>query len=531
MRPPDHLVRTGVHSSGAGESPPDRPAHGSVLLEAVGIVKKYPGVHALKGVSFELRAGEVHALLGENGAGKSTLVKIITGSERADEGEIRLRGERVEISSPRKAHDLGIGVIYQEVGQELIGSLSVAENIFLGREPVSRCVRRIRWRESRRRAYALLEQLSVDPTLAVRAVDELGVGERQSIAIAKALSADTSIVVMDEPTAALNEHERTALFRTVRRLKESGVGIVYISHRLDELREIADRVTVLRDGSLVGTTAASDDPSELIRMMVGHEIAEQYPREDIPPGEAVLAVDSLSGEGFSGVSLTVAAGQTVGIFGSTGCGSRELVRALYGLVPVAAGEVSLGGRKLALTSPRSAIAAGIALISDDRKLEGLLLSRSVRENVSAPTLAQLTSFGRIRRHEEARLAREQIESLDVRTPSIEQTTRYLSGGNQQKVVLAKWLRTSPRVFLLHEPTRGVDVGAKAEMYRLVNRMKREGAAVLLVSSELTEVLGIADHVLVMRGGRVVGEFDPTAPATTQAAVLHASSGAGDDRAA
>ena len=494
-----------------------------VILEALGIEKTYPGVHALRNVSFELRAGEVHALLGENGAGKSTLVKIMTGSEQADGGELRLLGQRVRISSPRQAHELGIGVIYQEVGQELIGSLSVAENIFLGREPRRRWTRRIAWSRIRRDARALLEQLAVDPRLARASVESLGIAEQQSVAIAKALSLDARIVVMDEPTAALNEQERAALFQTIHRLKRAGVGIVYISHRLDELPEIADRATVMRDGAVVGTVPAGTDAATLIRMMVGHELTEQYPREDIVRGGVVLSVQGLSGAGIEDVGFEVAGGETVGIFGSTGCGSRELVRTLFGLGSIRAGSVVVDGRAASLTSPRAAIASGFAFISDDRKAEGLLLQRTVRENMTAAVLGRLTSLGHINRRKESQLAGEYVDSLDVRTPGIGQITRYLSGGNQQKVVLAKWLASEPRVFLLHEPTRGVDVGAKAEIYRLINRLKRQGAAVLVVSTELTELLGISDRLLVMREGRVVKEFDPRAPQTTQSAVLHAAS--------
>ena len=508
----------------------------AAILQATGIVKNYPGVLALDGVDFDLERGEVHALLGENGAGKSTLVKILTGAEHSDDGEIRIGGDIVDVSTPRKAHENGIAAIYQDVGLELVPQLSVAENIYLGQEPRHRSGR-IAWSQIHSQAEELLRRLDFDPGFLREPVGRLGLGGQQIVAMAKALSLNARILIMDEPTASLNSHETGTLFKTVRALSQSGVGIIYISHRLEEVISCADRATVLRDGQVVGTvpvgagTEADMDPeasalqSQLVRMMVGRDLSEQYPRDLSAPGSPALVVEELSGGGgkFFGVSFTVHKGETVGIYGITGCGDGALIRSLFGLERTQSGTIKVLGEPKSFRSPRDAISCGIAFVSDDRKAEGVITERSVRENITAPMMRDLSSLGVINSRSEAALARSSVSELDIRTPTIDQLVRNLSGGNQQKVVFAKWLSSKAGVFLFHEPTRGIDVAAKAEIYRLINRLKASGAAVLIVTSELPEVFGICDRVLVMRRGSIVAELDPRAAETTQAMIFEVAS--------
>ena len=508
------------------------------LLEALRIVKNYPGVIALDKVDFSLERGEIHALLGENGAGKSTLVKVLTGAEQPDEGEVSIDGDVVDISTPRKAQENGVAVIHQDVSLGLVPQLSVGENIFLGREP--KCwPARIDWSALYSQAEELLQRLKFNPEFLREPVGSLSLGEQQVVAVAKALSLNAQIFIMDEPTASLNSHETEVLFNTMRALSGDGVGIVYISHRLEEVLSCAHRVTVLRDGRMVGTVAVGTgvgpeeertvaaQQSQIVRMMVGHDLAEKHPRSQPTPGPPALGLETVSGAGgrFSDVTMTVHEGETVGIYGITGCGSRELARSLFGLEPIQSGEVTILGESKSIRSPRDAISAGIAFISDDRSRDGLIGGRSVRENITAPILKSLTALGVIRSQQEVAVSRKHVSDLNIRTPTIDQLVRHLSGGNQQKVVFAKWLSSQARVFLFNEPTRGIDVAAKAEIYRLINNLKSNGAAILIVSSELPEVLGVCDRVLVMRRGSIVMELDPRATETTQARVFDiASSG-------
>jgi ABC-type sugar transport system ATPase subunit len=507
------------------------------LLQASAIVKSYPGVVALDRADFELRHGEVHALLGENGAGKSTLVRILTGAEQADSGEIRMDGDVVDVSTPRKAQANGIAAIYQDVSHELIPQLSVAENVYLGREPKRRPAR-IDWSQLRVGAEQALRRLDFDPGFLNEPVARLAIGERQTVAMAKALSLNTRVLIMDEPTASLNTHETATLFTTVRALSRAGVGIIYISHRLEELLACAHRVTVLRDGRVVGTVPVAPGPeaemggvpsaqqSQLVRMMVGHDVADQYPRDPPIPGTSSLILEGLSGAGgrFSGVDLTVHEGEAVGIYGITGCGNRELVRSIFGLEKIESGRLLIHGSPKSFRSPRDAISSGIAFIPDDRPSEGTVSGRSVRENITAPILRLLSSFGIIRSRREAALARSAVNDLNIKTPTIEQLISNLSGGNQQKIVFAKWLSSQARIFLFNEPTRGIDVAAKAEIYTLINRLKSNGVAILIVSSELPEVLGICDRVLVMRRGSIAAAFDPRSVETSQARIFDVASG-------
>jgi ribose transport system ATP-binding protein len=475
------------------------------LLEMSGIVKTFPGVRALDGVSFAVERGEVHALVGENGAGKSTLMKILAGADRADAGTIAVDGTPVSIDGPRAAELLGIGMIYQEFN--LVPELGAIENIVLGVEPARGPF--LDRRGAAALASTVLSELGVALPLDVPA-RRLPVAHQQMIEICKALVRKARLIVMDEPTASLSDRETDALFALIARLRAQGVAFVYISHRLEELPRVADRITVLRDGRAVGTRAAADLPqNELIRLMVGRPLDAHFP--DLPAVAAdapvVLRVRGLrSGDLVHDVDLTVHAGEVVGLAGLVGAGRTEIVRAIAGADVPRAGEVAVDGARVVVRDPRSAIAAGVVLITEDRKAQGLVLGMSVRENT---TLAHLDAYERggfVDRSAEIRVTAQEIADLRIRTPGPEQTVRNLSGGNQQKVVLAKWLIGVARVFLFDEPTRGIDVGAKAEIYTLMLELLRNGAAIVMVSSELPEVLGMSHRVLVVRGGGIVAEF-------------------------
>jgi ribose transport system ATP-binding protein len=477
------------------------------LLTMRDIVKTFPGVRALDGVTFDVRGGEVHALVGENGAGKSTLMKILAGAQPADSGEITIDGKSVAIDGPKTAERLGIGMIYQEFN--LVPDLGVIENIVLGVEP-----RRGLFLD-RSAAAARATKVLADLGIALpldRKARRLSVAEQQLTEIAKCLVRNARLIVMDEPTAALTEREIDALFALIAKLKAQGVAFVYISHRLEELPRIADRVTVLRDGRGVETRAmAQMPPEDLIRLMVGRALENHFPElPPVPPDAAVVldvrGVSSASAVRVNDVAFQVRAGEIVGLAGLVGAGRTEIVRAIAGADIPTKGEIRIGGERVVVRSPRSAIAAGIALITEDRKAQGLVLGMSVRENT---TLAHLGQFERglfIDKSAEMTAANAEIAELRIRTPSPEQLVRNLSGGNQQKVVLAKWLIGHARVFLFDEPTRGIDVGAKAEIYALMVELLRHGAAIVMVSSELPEVLGMSHRVLVVRGGEIRADF-------------------------
>jgi ABC-type sugar transport system ATPase subunit len=487
-----------------------------------GIGKSFPGVRALSGVSLTLNAGEVLALVGENGAGKSTLMKILSGALRADEGTIAIDGHEVQISSPHAAEMLGIGMIYQELN--LVPQLTAVDNILLGNEPTSRGL--LDRRVAHERARAVIQELGMDVPLDTPA-SRLSVGVQQLIEIAKALSRHARIIVMDEPSAALTDRETDALFAIIKRLKASGTGIIYISHRMEELPKIADRITVLRDGSVIETRASSEfPPDEIIRAMVGRPLHAQFPvlpavADDAP---VVLDVSHLRrGQIVNDVSLRVRRGEIVGLAGLVGAGRTEIVRAIAGADVPDSGEVRIDGTLYRLRSPADAIEAGIAFITEDRKGQGLVLGMTLRENITLAHLDQFVSKDLlIDEHREKSTAERMIQELHVRTPSEEQLVRNLSGGNQQKIVLAKWLLGNARVFLFDEPTRGVDVGAKAEIYGLMLQLLQNGAAILMVSSELPEVLGMSHRILAVRGGRIVREF--THAEATPDAVIAAATG-------
>jgi ribose transport system ATP-binding protein len=467
-----------------------------------GITKHFPGVTALDGVDFELERGEVHVILGENGAGKSTLIKMLSGAYQPDEGEILFEGEPVRVPSAAVAQGLGISTIYQEFN--LVPQLTVAENVFLGRQPRRLgIVDRRRMREEARR---LLERIKVrvDPDALVSA---LGVAQRQMVEIAKALSLEARVLIMDEPTASLSGQEVQRLFEIVRGLKQEEVGVIFISHHLEEVTEIGDRVTVLRDGKLVGQVPATTDHSELVRMMVGRSIEDQFPRRRPEIGDVLLEVRDLSREGaLEEVSLRVRAGEVVGIAGIVGAGRTELARAIFGVDPVDSGEVWVEGRRMERFDPREAKNRGIGFITEDRQRQGIVPPLSVAENLVLASLGKSTSLGLVNRGEQRSRAQKMIDELNIRTPGPEQEVRYLSGGNQQKTVIGKWLLADSRVLIMDEPTRGIDVGAKVEIYELMNELTEQGAGILMISSDLPEVLGMSDRILVMAGGRITGEL-------------------------
>jgi ABC-type sugar transport system ATPase subunit len=472
-------------------------------LELVDVSKAFPGVQALSNVTLRLLPGEVHALVGENGAGKSTLMKILSGAYPRDAGRILLDGQEVQIHTPNDALKLGIVTIYQESNLAL--EMDVAENIFMGRAPRRSGVF-VDWRSLERSTQALLDEL--DAGFGPRQlVKELSPAQRQMVEIAKALSIQAKVIVLDEPTAALTEREVDILFQVVRRLKEKGVSVIYISHRLVEIFQVADRVTVLRDGLWVATNLVKDiNEDMLVMQMVGRQIENLYTTEQRPIGDVVLAVEDLSGKGFNRVSFEVRAGEIVGLFGLVGSGRTDVMRALFGAEPARSGKVTLQGRALSIHSPRDAIQAGLALAPEDRKSDGLVLGLPVRANISLPSLRRLARLLFIRSRAEKAMAREYIQSLDIRCPSPETQAQSLSGGNQQKVVIAKWLARHPQLLILDEPTRGIDVSGKAEVHRLMNQLAAQGVAILMVSSELPEILGMSDRVIVMREGRLVGEL-------------------------
>ncbi|MGW1682873.1 sugar ABC transporter ATP-binding protein [Saccharopolyspora sp. NPDC002376] len=472
-------------------------------LELIGVSKTYPGVRALDAVDFDLRPGEVHVLLGENGAGKSTLIKMIAGAHRPDTGEIRVDGEQVRFHGPEDAERLGIATIHQEMA--LVPQLTVAENIYLGRPPRRFGV--IDRRAMRRQAGELIERMGLD--LDVDAiVGELGVAHRQLVEIAKALSLDTRFLIMDEPTAVLSRSEVDRLFSIVGDLTAQGVGVVFISHLLNEVAEIGDRVSVLRDGTKVGEVPADTDQDELVRLMVGRTVDQQYPPREAEIGDVQLEVRGLTSHGvLADISFTARAGEVLGIGGLVGAGRTELVRALFGADRYDQGEVLVGGQSIPSGDIAAARAAGLALVPEDRAGQGLVLGASVAENLGLATISDRTRAGLVDLAGQRREAAESVQRLRIRTPGLDQPALTLSGGNQQKIVIGKWLLAEPRVLILDEPTRGIDVGARAEIYELINELARAGTTVLVVSSDLPELLGLSDRVLVMADGRLRGELD------------------------
>ena len=477
--------------------------NGKVILQMRHISQRFPGVVALDDVQFDLQAGEVHVLLGENGAGKSTLVKILSGAYLRSSGQIFLDGEEIDLRTPRQAQALGISIIYQELN--LVPQLSAAANIFLGREP-RLWAGLIDQKKMNRDAQALLDQLHTGID-ARRRISMLSVAQQQMVEVAKALSMNARILIMDEPTSALTDQEIRELFALIRRLKAQGVAIIYISHRLEELFEIGDRVTILRDGKYIATRKLHEiDTSELIRLMVNRDLGDHYPKVPSPPGEELLRVDGLSRRGvLHDISLTLHRGEVVGVAGLLGSGRTELARAIFGADPIDAGKLFIKGHPVKINRPAAAIRNRIAYLSEDRKSQGLVLHLSIKDNICLPSLERFARLGWIRRNAEQEVAGAFVQKLRIRTPDVNQQVRYLSGGNQQKVVLSKWLCSQADILLFDEPTRGIDVGAKVEIYQLMNQLTADGAAILMISSDLPEMLGMSDRILVMCRGRLVAE--------------------------
>ena len=474
------------------------------LLELRDVHKRFPGVYALKGVDFELYAGEVHALVGENGAGKSTLIKIIAGAYDCQRGTYLIEGQPAEIEHPLDAIKKGISVVYQEL--ELMPYLSVAENVFFGRLPTHRG--RVLWKQLYENTVELLEQIGLDihPKTKVR---HLGIAAQQLVEVARALSWNARVLVMDEPTSALSPSEIDRLSILIRRLQERGVGIVYISHKLEEIIAIANRVTVLRDGECIGTEQTTDMSEErLISMMVGRELTEIFPKTHTAKGGVVLEVDKLTTASVSEVSFQVRRGEIVGFAGLIGAGRTELTRAVFGTDRRASGKILVEGQPVPPHSPPAARRLGIGLVPEDRRSDGIFPHLSVGHNMSIVALRQFCHLGHIRQKQEAVRIGEMIDQLSIRTPTSQQSIAKLSGGNQQKVLIARWLMTEDlKVLFVDEPTRGIDVGVRVEIYRLLDELARKGLALVVMSSEFPEILGLCGRIYVMKGGRIAGEFN------------------------
>ncbi len=487
-----------------------------VHLSASGLTKRYPGVLALNDVSIDIRGGEVHAVAGENGAGKSTLMHSLAGATLPDSGTLSIDGVTVRFRSPRDAQALGIRMIHQELN--LVPDMTVAENVLLGDEPSRGGI--VDRKQLDARARAVLDRLGQSSLPTSVPVGRLSLAERQMTEIAKAVAADARVVIMDEPTAILAQDEAEALFRVVDQLRAAGVAIVYVSHRLDDMARLADRVTVLRDGQVVDSKPASElARDDIVRLMIGRELAAGYPLPRGTPGDEVLRLEDVSSGLVTGASVSLRRGEIVGVVGLVGSGRTELARAIAGAAPITAGHMELDGAPYRPRSPRDAIDVGIALLPEDRKRQGLVLIAAIRDNVSLASLKSLSHAGVIDRGREGEAVSHWTTALSVRTPSIETTVGSLSGGNQQKVVLARWMLAKARIILFDEPTRGIDVGAKAEIYALMRQLADDGAALLVISSDLPEALGMSDRVVVMRNGRIAATLPRTEATAERVAPL------------
>jgi ABC-type sugar transport system ATPase subunit len=479
------------------------------ILELEGVHKAYAGVEVLDGIDLEAGEGEVLAIAGANGAGKTTLIKILSGAVELGAGEVRLDGRPVRLSTPRDAQELGIRTVYQELS--LVPHLSVAENLLLGNLPKSG--RLIDWPAVNARASALLERAGFRGIDVRQPASRLSVARQQMVEIAKALSSEPRILILDEPSAVLAGDDLERVFKLIRSLRERGTLVIYISHRLEEVMEIADRITVIRDGRIVATvTPDATDPTELVRLMAGTRLERVYPqRSGGTSGALLLEVEGLSRAGaFEDVSFSIERGEIVGMFGLVGSGRTEVARCLFGADPPTAGRVRIDGRDVDLRSPQEAIQAGVAFVTEDRARDGLVLKLPLRDNTLLASMTTARRFGLLSRRREEAIVDAQIKRLDIRPPRPEILARHLSGGNQQKVVLAKWLLTEPRLLILDEPTRGVDMATRVELYRMFDDLTADSIGVLLISSDLSEVLGVTDRILVMRDGRLQGEFQSTA---------------------
>lgn len=492
-----------------------------IILKMQNIHKTFPGVYALNDINFDLRRGEVHALLGENGAGKSTLIKILAGIYSVDQGQIFIEGKECKFVDVKTSQANGISVIHQEL--LLIPYMTVAENMFLGREPTTRTGSFVKKGEQNRTSQELLNLLRLE----IKATDKVGnlsVAQQQMVEIAKALSVEAEIIVMDEPTSSLTEKEVEMLFKTINDLKKKNISVIYISHRMEELFKITDRVTVMRDGKYIGTKVTKDTTKdELITMMVGRELKDLYRRTEHPVGEVVLEVKNLNRKNIlKDICFSLKKGEILGVSGLVGAGRTELMRAIFGIDGFDSGEIMLEGKKLSIKSPIDAMNSGIALVSENRKEQGLVLIGSVGYNITLTILKKFIKLAKVDSKMEKSIVKEYVDKLSIKTPSYEQLVGNLSGGNQQKIVIAKWLATNPKVLMLDEPTRGVDVGAKAEIYSIIDMLANQGVAIIMVSSELPEIMNMSDRVIVMCGGEITGilnkdEFD-------QGTIMHYATG-------
>lgn len=472
----------------------------SFLLEMRDIVKQYPGVLALDNVSINLKPGEVHCLVGENGAGKSTLMKILSGAVKKDGGEILINGKKTEYDSPFKSRELGISIIYQDF--KLVPELSAAANIFLGRE--SRDFLFLNKNEMNSKAAETISQLGEEIDVKMP-VYRLSTAERQIIEIARSIVSNVKILAMDEPTAPLTDKEIKKLFEVIKKLKSADVGIIYISHRLEEIFEIGDRVTVLRDGRLVHSAEIKEvNKNDLIRYMVGRELANEYPRNKAVKGKEILKVENLESDKLDDVSFSLKSGEVLGIAGLVGAGRSELVRAIFGADKITSGRISIDGKEVKIKSPKEAIDAGITLLTEDRNLLGLFMNLSIRENISISSLGNMLKGFFVDKRKETSAVQKQFELLRIKAPSVETNVEALSGGNRQKVVLARWLETNSGILIFDEPTAGIDVGVKFEIYTLINYLAEEGKGIIVISSELPELMGISDRIIVMCEGRITG---------------------------
>lgn len=477
------------------------------LLEMINISKSFPGVKALQNVNLKVHSGEVLALLGENGAGKSTLMKILSGVYKKDEGKVLISGNEVDIEGIKHAERLGVTIIHQELS--VLSNLTVAENIFLGNEKFNKSTRKINKAIMRERSKDFLDQIgcNVSPDTLVK---DINVGEMQMIEIAKALTKNASIIIMDEPTTALTDVETKNLFKVIRKLKEKGIAVVYISHRMDEIFEICDAITVLRDGKYVGDVKTKEvTKDDLITMMVGRKLEEQFPYKSVDRGEVLLKLENVSlKDKVKNASFEVRAGEILGVAGLMGAGRTELAKTIFGDYKKESGEIYVDGNKVNINSPKDAIEYGICYLSEDRKKEGLILNMSVKDNMTLSNLKKYENgLKKIDRKAESKEVDEYIKKISIKTPNQKQLIKNLSGGNQQKVILAKWLMLSPKVLIIDEPTKGIDVGAKKEIYEVLNELKSMGKAVIMISSDMAEIIGVSDRVMVMHEGKITGELD------------------------
>ena len=493
----------------------------ALLLRMEHISKSFPGVQALQDVTFEVLPGEIHALVGENGAGKSTLMKVLTGAQPATSGQIFWHGREVDIQTPSDAQALGISMIHQELS--LLPFRTVGQNVFLGREPAGPLPGTIRWSALYAQTEALLARLGLEID-ARSEVQNLSIAQQQMVEVAKALSIDASLIAMDEPTSSLTERETEVLLDMMRALKAQGVSIIFISHRLEEVFAISDRVTVLRDGRHIATRPTAElDHNQVVALMVGRELEDMYHYSPTERRGVVLEARDLSdGRELDAVSFELHGGEILGLAGLIGAGRTALAETLFGIRRAVQGSVELNGRGATIGSPRHAIQLGMGFVPEDRKLQGLFLNMAVRENVDMSSLKLVSTAGFVNRRRANALAGEFVEKLDIRTPGLRQAVRNLSGGNQQKVIIARWLTLEPQVLILDEPTRGVDVGAKSEIHALMRDLAAQGVGVLMISSELPEILGVSDRILVMHEGRVTGAF--TRAEATQDKIMHAATG-------